>query len=38
MIIYFLVFVLLVSLELLYFRVADRYNIIDKPNEVLIRG
>lgn len=44
MIIYFLVFVLLVSLELLYFRVADRFNIIDKPNErsshkkIVLRG
>lgn len=30
--IYALVFVLLVLLELAYFRVADRFNIIDKPN------
>lgn len=30
--IYVIVFVLLVLLELAYFRVADRFNIIDKPN------
>ena len=30
--IYALIFVLLVLLELAYFRVADRFNIIDKPN------
>lgn len=31
--IYWVVFVLLLALELFYFKVADRYNIIDKPNE-----
>lgn len=31
--IYLLVFIALFVLELLYFKVADRYNIIDKPNE-----
>lgn len=30
--IYVVIFVLLVLLELAYFRVADRFNIIDKPN------
>jgi len=30
--IYAVIFVLLVLLELAYFRVADRFNIIDKPN------
>ncbi|WP_294139863.1 glycosyltransferase family 4 protein [uncultured Sanguibacteroides sp.] len=30
---YFLVFVLLLAVELTYFRLADRFNIIDKPNE-----
>ncbi|MCM1139790.1 MAG: glycosyltransferase family 4 protein [Muribaculum sp.] len=30
--IYAIIFVLLVLLELVYFRVADRFNIIDKPN------
>jgi len=30
--IYTIIFVLLVLLELAYFRVADRFNIIDKPN------
>ena len=39
-----LIAVLLVSLELVYFRIADHYNIIDKPNErsshssVVLRG
>ena len=31
--IYLLVFIALFILELLYFRIADRFNIIDKPNE-----
>ena len=31
--IYGIIFVILLFLELLYFRIADRYNIIDKPNE-----
>ncbi|MEZ0450819.1 glycosyltransferase family 4 protein [Sphingobacterium thalpophilum] len=31
--IYVLVLVVLFALELLYFKVADRFNIIDKPNE-----
>lgn len=31
--IYLVVFVLLLALELFYFKVADRYTIIDKPNE-----
>lgn len=31
--IYLVVFVILLVMELLYFKVADRYNIIDKPNE-----
>lgn len=31
--IYLFVFIILFIAELLYFRVADRYNIIDKPNE-----
>ena len=30
--IYLIVFVLLLALELVYFKLADRYNIIDKPN------
>lgn len=30
---YVIAFVLLFVLELMYFKVADRYNIIDKPNE-----
>ena len=33
MILYVILFLVLLLLELLYFRVADRYNIIDKPNE-----
>ena len=41
---YFLIFVLLVLLELAYFRIADRFNIIDKPNlrsshsSIVLRG
>lgn len=41
---YIAIFVLLLTLELLYFKVADRFNIIDKPNErsshsrVVLRG
>lgn len=30
---YLIVFIVLFALELLYFKVADRFNIIDKPNE-----
>lgn len=30
---YFLVFILLFIGELIYFKIADKYNIIDKPNE-----
>lgn len=33
MLTYIIVFVLLLSSELLYFKVADKFNIIDKPNE-----
>lgn len=41
---YILIFVLLVVAELLYFRIADKFNIIDKPNErsshstIVLRG
>ena len=41
---YLLIFVILLAAELLYFRVADHFNIIDKPNErsshtsVVLRG
>ena len=41
---YAIIFVLLLALELLYFRIADRCNIIDKPNErsshskIVLRG
>ena len=31
--VYFIVFVLLFVLELAYFKIADHYNIIDKPNQ-----
>ena len=31
--IYAVIFVILLVAELLYFKIADRYNIIDKPNE-----
>lgn len=41
---YIAIFVLLLALELLYFKVADKFNIIDKPNErsshsrIVLRG
>ena len=41
---YWIVAVILVSVELVYFRIADRFNIIDKPNErsshstIVLRG
>lgn len=41
---YLIIFVLLLIAELIYFRIADRFNIIDKPNErsshtsVVLRG
>ncbi len=41
---YIIIFVLLVVAELLYFKIADHYNIIDKPNErsshstIVLRG
>lgn len=44
MVIYLAIFVLLLGLELVYFKVADHYNIIDKPNErsshsrIVLRG
>ena len=44
MILYFVVFLLLLAAEVAYFRIADRCNIIDKPNErsshstIVLRG
>ena len=41
---YLIISVLLILAELLYFRIADRFNIIDKPNErsshssIVLRG
>jgi UDP-N-acetylmuramyl pentapeptide phosphotransferase/UDP-N-acetylglucosamine-1-phosphate transferase len=41
---YIIIFVVLLALELLYFKVADHFNIIDKPNErsshstIVLRG
>ena len=41
---YGIIFLVLLALELVYFRVADRFNIIDKPNErsshssIVLRG
>ncbi len=41
---YLIIFVLLLAAELVYFRIADKYNIIDKPNErsshsaIVLRG
>lgn len=43
-IIYGIIFVILIALELAYFKVADKFNIIDKPNErsshtsIVLRG
>ena len=43
-ILYILIFVLLLIAELVYFRIADKYNIIDKPNQrsshttIVLRG
>jgi len=31
--IYGIIFVILIALELVYFKIADTFNIIDKPNE-----
>lgn len=31
--IYFIIFALLIACELIYFKIADKFNIIDKPNE-----
>lgn len=42
--IYIIIFVLLLAAELIYFRIADKFNIIDKPNErsshstIVLRG
>ena len=42
--VHIIIFVLLLIVELLYFRIADKFNIIDKPNErsshtsVVLRG
>lgn len=33
MVLYIITFILLLACELFYFKIADRYNIIDKPNE-----
>ena len=44
MLIYFVILVLLIVAELVYFRIADKFNIIDKPNnrsshsKVVLRG
>ena len=44
MLFYLLIFLLLLVAEIVYFRIADRYNIIDKPNErsshstIVLRG
>ena len=41
---YLIIFVLLLAAELVYFRIADKFNIIDKPNErsshstIVLRG
>jgi len=44
MITYIIIFAILLALELVYFRIADKFNIIDKPNErsshttIVLRG
>lgn len=44
MLLYFLIFLLLLAAEVVYFRIADKCNIIDKPNErsshstIVLRG
>ena len=44
MVTYIIIFVLLLIAELVYFRIADKCNIIDKPNErsshtsIVLRG
>ena len=44
MLFYLLIFLLMLVAEIVYFRIADRYNIIDKPNErsshstIVLRG
>ena len=44
MIVYIVIFLILLAAEMLYFRIADRCNIIDKPNErsshstIVLRG
>ena len=41
---YFIIAIILLALELLYFRIADKFNIIDKPNhrsshtQITLRG
>ena len=41
---YYIIFILLLVAELVYFRIADKYNIIDKPNQrsshstIVLRG
>lgn len=41
---YYIIFILLIIAELVYFRIADKYNIIDKPNQrsshstIVLRG
>ena len=44
MVTYIIIFILLLIAELIYFRIADKCNIIDKPNErsshssIVLRG
>lgn len=35
---YLIIAAILLAAELLYFRIADRFNIIDKPNQRSSRG
>ena len=42
--VYILIFIVLIAAELMYFKIADRFNIIDKPNQrsshtrIVLRG
>ena len=44
MIYYLIIFIILITAELIYFKIADKYNIIDKPNQrsshtsIVLRG
>lgn len=38
---YIIIFIILLTAEMIYFRIADKFNIIDKPNQrssIVLRG